>query len=250
MKKTIITLLALAGVAASAESTIITFSTGGGKADNYVYGVDFGDYSLDTHAKQSASQTTEDAVVTVTAATTMYTTYTVYKNPANPDNASLWTNAAALSDMNSTLGTSLTLANLDSLPMTNAGGNSWDEATLTLNFSDNYRAGDKFAIYLMLGSLNNTYSVTLNGLQEGYTMEYASATGNGFDATGLTQKARELTLVKITGRLADAATVTVVGGNDTRNAFGMVAYKAIPEPATATLSLLALAGLAARRRRK
>ena len=183
----------------------------------------------------------------------MYTTYTVYANPSNPDNASLWTNAAALSDMNTALGTSLTLANLDALPMTNAGGNSWDEATLTIDFSSSYKEGDQVTLYLMLGSMNNSYSVTLGGLKTGYTMKYASAKGDGFDAEGgLTQTARELTLVKVTGSLTTDATVTVVGRDSSRNAFGMVAYSvaSVPEPTTATLSLLALAGLAARRRRK
>lgn len=251
MKKTIIALLAVAGLA-SADSTVITFSTGGDKAGSYVYGVTFGDYSMDTHANQSTDLTTEDAIVTVAADTCMYTTYTVYADPSNPSNASLWTNAAALSDMNTALGTSLTLPNLDALPMTNAGGNSWDEATLTIDFSGSYQEGDQVTLYLMLGSMNNSYSVTLGGLKTGYTMQYASAKGNGFDATGLTQTARELTLVKVTGSLTKDATVTVVGDANSRNAFGMVAYSvaSVPEPTTATLSLLALAGLAARRRRK
>lgn len=252
MKKTIIALLAVAGLA-SADSTVITFSTGGNLAGSYAYGVTFGDYSMNTHASQSTELTTSDAVVTVAAETRMYTTYTVYADPSNPSNASLWTNAAALSDMNTALGTSLTLPNLDALPMTNAGGNSSDEATLTLDFSSSYKEGDQVTLYLMLGSLNSTYSVTLGGLKTGYTMQYASAKGDGFDAEGsLTQTARELTLVKVTGSLTTDATVTVVGKESSRNAFGMVAYSvaSVPEPTTATLSLLALAGLAARRRRK
>ena len=251
MKKTIIALLAVAGLA-SADSTVITFSTGGNLAGSYAYGVTFGDYSMNTHASQSTELTTEDAIVTVAAETCMYTTYTVYADPSNPSNASLWTNAAALSDMNTALGTSLTLPNLDALPMTNAGGNSWDEATLTIDFSSSYKEGDQVTLYLMLGSMNNSYSVTLGGLKTGYTMQYASAKGNGFDATGLTQTARELTLVKVTGSLTKDATVTVAGDDKSRNAFGMVAYSvaSVPEPTTATLSLLALAGLAARRRRK
>lgn len=251
MKKTIIALLAVAGLA-SADSTVITFSTGGNLAGSYAYGVTFGDYSMNTHASQSTELTTEDAIVTVAAETCMYTTYTVYADPSNPSNASLWTNAAALSDMNTALGTSLTLPNLDALPMTNAGGNSWDEATLTIDFSSSYKEGDQVTLYLMLGSMNNSYSVTLGGLKTGYTMKYASAKGNGFDATELTQTARELTLVKVTGSLTKAATVTVEGDASSRNAFGMVAYSvaSVPEPTTATLSLLALAGLAARRRRK
>lgn len=240
----------MAGLA-SADSTVITFSTGGNLAGSYAYGVTFGDYSMNTHASQSTELTTEDAIVTVAASTCMYTTYTVYPNPANPT-TSLWTNAAALSDMNAALGTSLTLANLDALPMTNAGGNSWDEATLTIDFSGSYQEGDQVTLYLMLGSMNDSYSVTLGGLKTGYTMQYASAKGDGFDAEGLTQTARELTLVKVTGSLTTDATVTVVGSESGRNAFGMVAYSvaSVPEPTTATLSLLALAGLAARRRRK
>ena len=63
-----------------------------------------------------------------------------------------------------------------------------------------------------------------------------------------------------TGTLADSVSGNItdiaLGGNSgdayrlQENVYSISAYKLIPEPATATLSLLALAGLAARRRRK
>ena len=44
MKKTLIALMALGGVAgaATSQTEIITFSTGGSTAGDYVYGVNFG----------------------------------------------------------------------------------------------------------------------------------------------------------------------------------------------------------------
>ena len=258
MKKTIIALMALAGVAAATTSTteIITFSTGDSTAGDYKYGVNFGTDSFDTHNKFNPTFTTAAENVSVrvsSSAANVYTTYTSYADPSNP--TVYWSNSEALSEMNATLGTSLTLANLDAAPLAYGGGGG-AKGTLTLTFGNDCSAGETFVGYLLVGAFKSTLSsLTLSGLAEGYTVQYATAQGSGFnDTPTFTEGAHYTTLVKITGAFADnntSVSVTVDGnGSDPRTGFAMAAYKVIPEPTTATLSLLALAGLAARRRRK
>ncbi len=246
--------MALAGVACGATTTteIITFSTGDGTAGDYKYGVDFGTDSFNTHNIFNPSFTTDGEKVGVKITTTeanVYTTYTSYVDPASP--SAYWTNSAALAEMNTTLGTNLTLANLDAAPLAYGGGGN-AKATLTLTFGDNCKAGEVFTGYLLVGSQKDTIdNLTLTGLAEGYTMQYATATGDGFSSTAaFTSGAHYTTLVKITGTFADDATTVAFTSTNLKNGFAMAAYKVIPEPATATLSLLALAGLAARRRRR
>ncbi len=257
MKKTLITLLALAGAAGATTSTteIITFSTGDGTAGDYKYGVNFGTDSFNTHNKYNPTFTTDAEKVSVkvsSSASNVYTTYTSYADPSKP--AEYWSNSKALSEMNATLGTSLTLANLDAAPLAYGGGGG-AKGTLTLTFGNDCSAGETFVGYLLVGAFASTpSSLTLSGLAEGYTVQYATAQGSGFnDTPTFTAGTHYTTLVKITGAFADKNTsvsVTVDGNNtDHKTGFAMAAYKVIPEPTTATLSLLALAGLAARRRR-
>ena len=59
----------------------------------------------------------------------------------------------------------------------------------------------------------------------------------------------ELRTTKALATTGDLKLLTTVGGSSTNSTLSNMSIKAIPEPATATLSLLALAGLAARRRR-
>ena len=259
MKKTLISLIALAGVAAATTSTteIITFSTGNDTAGNYRYGVDFGTDSFNTHNKSNPTFTTATEKVNVqvsSSAANVYTTYTSYIDPDNP--VTFWSNSAAISEMNTTLGTSLTLANMDAAPLAYGGGGG-AEGTLTLTFGDDCSAGEIFVGYLLVGAFNDTPSslTDISGLVDGYTVQYATAQGSGFSNTPtFTNGTHYTTLVKITGIFADDNTsfsVRVKGDNgDPRTGFAMAAYKVIPEPTTATLSLFALAGLAARRRRR
>ena len=255
MKKTLIALLALAGVAMAAvpSTSVITFDTGGEKAGSYAYGVDWGTESYDAHAVSSPTFTTSDNVI-ITFNTSngdkgIYTSYTSYINPSEP--TTVWSNQLALDEMNDTLGTSLTLANIDSAPQAYAGGGS-SKPILTLNYANVYTVADPCTIYLLVASTKNAVSqLTVTGLADGYTMEYATATGSGYvsDAT-FSEDPRVSTLIKISGELESTDALVSIASNAVNSGFAMVAYKLIPEPATATLSLLALAGLAARRRRK
>ena len=254
MKKTLIALMALAGVAMAAvpSTSVITFSTGNGTAGDYAYGVDWGTASYDTHNEPSPSSFTTDSGVVLSITTTnanVYTTYSSYENPAAP--VSVWSNQQALDEMNATLGTSLTLANLDSAPIAYAGGQG-ATPTLKLDYSAVYTAADPCTIYLLFaGTEGKVNNLSVSGLADGYTMEYATATGTGYVSTAtFADVARITTLVKVTGQLASEDALVQFTTTNAKSGFGMVAYTLIPEPATATLSLLALAGLAARRRRK
>lgn len=254
MKITVISMVALAGVASAATSQteIITFSTGGETAGGYVYGVDFGTDSFNTHNKSAPSLTTSAEKVVIQLTTSKDNTYTTYSSYVDPNNPSaFWTNSAALNVMNTELGTSLTLANLDAAPLAYAGAGG-AKITMTLDFDSKCKAGETFVGYLLFGSYEKTATnISLTGLSEGYTVEYATAKGSGFSSTAsFTEGAHYTTLIKVTGTFAnDDARVTFTS-TDAKGGFAMAAYKVVPEPTTATLSLLALVGLAARRRRK
>ncbi len=169
------------------------------------------------------------------------------------DTGEAWTNTSALNAMNSELGTSFTAAQLQHYACVGAG----EEAKLTLTFTGaDYVVGQEVIIYTTVGSRTvdlstTTGSLVITGLgSTSYTL--ASHSGSGFDGT-YSDGVKATTLVKITGTItADPVTLVFDGAN--HSGFGMVAVgmnvKSMPEPATATLSLLALAGLAARRRRK
>lgn len=80
--------------------------------------------------------------------------------------------------------------------------------------------------------VDTTFTITYNGTDSIITMDFA---GSAYDA-----------VIKYAGYEIDAT--KLAAGVNQGNISGT--FKTIPEPTTATLSLLALAGLAARRRRK
>ncbi|MCC8020366.1 MAG: PEP-CTERM sorting domain-containing protein [Akkermansia sp.] len=160
-----------------------------------------------------------------------------------------WDNTAALNAMNSDLGISATTSDLQTIVASGAGGSN---ATLTLDFTNSdYSEGDTVTIYLTVGSAVSTVtSVTLTGLTD-YSISYATADGDGFsDSATFSEGANSITLLKVTGTLTSAGTVTATT-DQYKDGFGFVALSAsaVPEPATATLGLLALGALALRRRR-
>ncbi|MCD7798122.1 MAG: PEP-CTERM sorting domain-containing protein [Akkermansiaceae bacterium] len=161
-----------------------------------------------------------------------------------------WNNTTALEAMNSDLGISATTSDLQTII---ASGAQYSNATLTLDFtnSEDYNDGDTVTIYLTVGSAVSTVTgVTLTGLTD-YSISYATADGDGFSSeASFSEGADSITLLKVTGTLTSAETVTATT-NVTKDGFGFVALSAsaVPEPATATLGLLALGALALRRRR-
>ncbi len=161
-----------------------------------------------------------------------------------------WSNTAALGAMNSDLGLSVTATDLQTVVRSGNGG---AEDTLTLDFtgSEDYNAGDTVTIYLTVSARDTTVTeVTLTGLTD-YSISYATADGDGFSETATFSSGGDVaTLLKVTGTLTDAETVTVQT-DQANDGFGFVALaaSAVPEPATATLGLLALGALALRRRR-
>ncbi len=161
----------------------------------------------------------------------------------------VWNNTTALEAMNSDLGISATASDLQTIVRSGRGG---AQDTLTLDFTNSdYNEGDTVTIYLTVGSGTSTVTeVTLTGL-DSYTISYATADGDGFSETAsFSEGAEAITLLKVTGTLTGAETVTATTDQE-KDGFGFVALSAsaVPEPATATLGLLALGALALRRRR-
>ena len=242
MKKTLITLLALAGV--TTADTILTFTGNNVGGVNYTapsWSID----SCDAHAKNSG------ITLKLQDETSFTLTWTVGgQTYISPDTVE-WANTSALTEMNNVLGTTLTNGDVSAITKTCFGNNVTGDSVLTLNLGDSsYSAGDGFTAYLILGQYGSSLnSFTVAGL-DNTTISYATATGVGFSSDAAFSGAGAATLVKVTGNLTDDSVVFTTNGH--KVGYGMLAtkYDVIPEPTTATLSLLALAGLAARRRRK
>ena len=249
MKKTIIALFALAGMTQAA--TVITF---GGTSADYGFvtdafvidsntGTDFSSFEHKLSDGNKFSLTNTDGSGNSS------------KFWAGKDGniAGTWSNTAALTEMNAAMGISYTVDELSSgsgMYFT-APGNGGSKSTLTFDFSK-AEAGDTITMYVMAtayaGNLS-TFDVT--GLDDA-SVAYATNGGNGFSTTAAySEGGGNITIFKVTGTLTDA-NVALTPGAGVKSGFQSVAYAiaSVPEPTTATLSLLALAGLAMRRRRK
>ncbi len=244
MKKAFITLLALAGVAAAGEVTFtdltqdITDSTSGitftqstglfsGSVTNYE-GADAGKgsngaitFAIDLAA---ASALTEDTCIL----TLNYNGNTAHDSG---ENTGIYYNAT-----DDKIGTWFNggIHNGGTVGDTKVAGykqtiDGKDYTILTLRYDD-------------LGATNATKGVSLFSTTS-EIIEYWGLGSSNYD---------ELTSIYINKGLVKAVTIMTGEINDTTAKAGItnLAAAMIPEPATATLSLLALAGLAARRRRK
>ena len=100
-------------------------------------------------------------------------------------------------------------------------------------------------VYSIGNAAANYANFTVTGLDDA-ALTWATATGNGFDSSVTSVPVANLAMIRVEGTLTEIP--VTFAANAAKNGWAMVSY--IPEPATATLSLLALAGLAARRRRK
>lgn len=163
-----------------------------------------------------------------------------------------WENTAAFEEMSVALGTTIRLSDIAVLKYVTAG--QQDRRSTVSISNETGLLGKAVVFYLAIScgdvdqQTDSLTSITVSGLSNA-SVSYATATGNGFISTLNANETgyQKLTLVKITGTVTDTITFEE---DVAKNGWAMAAWKVIPEPSTAALSLLALAGLAARRRRK
>ena len=131
-----------------------------------------------------------------------------------------------------TEGTILGISGATSVSANTDSGAAGGSVTFTLDCG-NITAGKEYQAWFM-GS-DSSYSTSNTGVQ---TISFSDTTVELRSSSALVGTSGDLKLLTNT----DAATSS--------HTFANMSIKAIPEPTTATLSLLALAGLAARRRRR
>ena len=138
------------------------------------------------------------------------------------------------------------------------GGADLVDTTIT---NSSFQSGNSLTMYIVAGlagsngSGNLTLAVT-SGLTD-VTLSVATfVSGSGWDTVNGTTATRNnltynrFTIFKVEGTLTGESVVFDLDGSSGKSVLGGISYEVTPEPTTATLSLLALAGLCARRRRK
>lgn len=261
MKKTIITLLALCGVAA-ADTTVVTFGTQE-STSNPSYVTDAW-AAIGTASPNMSFTLSNKDVLTLTGDVSGRTFYSG-SNDGTVEKT--WANTAAITDMNNVLGTSFTAADFStgsSLYYT-ATGDGGSKSTLTLDINSG-NVGDTIILYVTAAARGtHTHGFSVTGL-DNVTLSYAGLNGNGFGTSGVdgnsivydgsnstlkgnwSPNSESVMIFKVEGTLTDA-NIVMSQATTAKNGWQTLSYKVVPEPTTATLSLLALAGLAARRRR-
>lgn len=250
MKKTLITLLALAGVAAAAETLTAENATGWVYAtgDSYTdWGL--GSLSVSANAEGDLTFTGDIATAILPAGGAKQRTVTVI---------ALTLDLAKL-DLPEATSRMLTLNGSDSGGnITGLGVNA--EGNMTGTWTNN-------AAYLtsgasLVGTTERSFVYVLgtgNGTQAaGGTQIYADSASDAsvWSSSGLKGDLGNISTMTLESWAVDALVSMVVWsgteayGNKELAAQAFAANQSLPEPTTATLSLLALAGLAARRRRK
>ena len=239
MKQTLITFLALAGVASA--STVITF---GGIDASYPF-------VTDAHAIHDTGSGYSATLSDGNKFTVTNTGGKFWSTSVNGSINGSWKNTDALNDLNTTLGVSYTAADFSagSQMYAIAAGDSGSGSILTFTFADEV-IGNTITMYAMVTARTGDLTgFTVSGINN-QTVTYATNNGTGFsDTAAFSTGARALTMIKITGEITDASLILTPAAGQ-KSGFQSVAYQIVPEPTTATLSLLALAGLAARRRRR
>ena len=206
MKKTIIALMALAGVAAAAPNDL-GIAPGG----NF-WGGDFTlTFTLNEGALSADDTTDVLALYWGTYSSANYNSNGITLTWASDDAVTLYIGDGAMSNV----GESADVAAISEATTFNGGRGATFTTTLSM--------GETYTLKNVGGNGNQTVSLYAGASATGAALETVSYNGN------------------MNGGNADTEMGSVV------NAQYAVA---VPEPTTATLSLLALAGLAARRRRK
>lgn len=261
MKKTLITLLALAGVA-SAAPVVVTFGNETAPERDFIT-----DSFFVSNVGETTYELQNGATVTLTPSQG-----NLWAGSTDGSVEKTWGNAAAITAMNTALGLTDTNGFTADDFSTGSGiyytatGNGGSSSTLTLNLGETAKVGDTITLFVTAASRQqHTAGFSITGLGDDITLSYAGLNGNGFTAASgssvsysgdlaanWSPNTESVQIFQVTGTLA-STTLTMSQPGTAKNGWQTLSYvvtPAVPEPTTATLSLLALAGLAARRRRR
>ena len=257
MKKTLITLLALAG-AASAAPVVVTFGNETAPERDFITDSFFvSDVGTTTYELKNG------ATVTLTPSNGK-----LWAGPTDGSVEKTWGNDAAITAMNTALGltangfTAADFSTGSGIYYT-ATGDGTSSSTLTLNLGETAKVGDTITLFVTAASrAQHTAGFSITGLGKDITLSYAGLNGDGFTAASgssvsysanlddnWSPNTESVQIFQVTGTLT-STTLTMSQPGTNKNGWQTLSYVVVPEPTTATLSLLALAGLAARRRRK
>ena len=258
MKKTLIAFLTLAGVAAAAP-VVVTFGNETAPERDFITDSFYvNDVGATTYTLQNG------ATVTLTPSTGK-----LWAGSSKGSVEKTWGNAAAITAMNTALGLTATNGftaadfSVDSGIYYTATGGETSTSTLTLNLGDTAKVGDTITLFVTAASrTQHTAGFSITGLGDDITLSYAGLNGSGFTtasgssvsysndlSSNWSPNTESVQIFQVTGTLA-STTLTMSQLGTKKNGWQTLSYVVIPEPTTATLSLLALAGLAARRRRR
>lgn len=261
MKKTLIALLALAGVA-SAAPVVVTFGNETAPERDFIT-----DSFFVSDVDETTCELKNGATVTLTPSRGK-----LWAGPTDGSVEKEWGNDAAITAMNTALGLTANGFTADDFSAGSdiyytASGDGGSSSTLTLNLGETAKVGDSITLFVTAASrAQHTAGFSITGLGNDITLSYAGLNGNGFTAasgssvtysgdlaSNWSPNTESVMIFQVTGTLT-STTLTMSQPGTAKNGWQTLSYvvvaPAVPEPTTATLSLLALAGLAARRRRK
>lgn len=256
MKKALITLLALAGVA-SAAPVVVSFGNSANPDPGFIT-----DSFFVADVGETTCQLSTGASVTLTPSSGK-----LWAGPNDGSVEKVWGNSKAIDEMNSALGltggfTAADFSEKSGIYYT-ATGNQNSTSTLKLDLKDTAKVGDKITLFVTTaGRTSHVHGFSITGIGADIQLSYAGLNGDGFSpasghsvaysselASNWSPNTESVQIFQVTGTLT--ATVLTMNQLDTyKNGWQTLSYTIVPEPTTATLSLLALGGLAARRRRK
>lgn len=262
MKKTIIALMALAGVAAAGTTSPTVVAFGNSDTSALKAAHPFITDAFYVHGTSNPSITLSNGDVI-----SFSTDGATYAGGTDGSVEKSWGNSAAITEMNAALGLTSGFTAADFSTGSDiyytATGNSGSKSSITLTLNS-ANVGDTITLFVTAASrAQHTAGFSITGLAaDSITLSYAGLNGNGFTAASgnsvnysadlagnWSPNTESVMIYKVTGVL-ESTSLTMAQGGTVKNGWQTLSYVVVPEPTTATLSLLALAGLAARRRRK